>query len=174
MASTAKKAGITCSVMAIIGIVINQYPDQIRTNEAGLELIGNAEQCRRDPYVCPAGKLTDGLGNTVNVKQGTVKTNEQIAADWVRNIKVAEQCVNKYSNGSSLNDNQFSAMTEVTFNAGCANMQRSTMFRLNREGKFTAACNELPKWVYAAGIKLPGLVTRREKSKQLCLTKPID
>ncbi|MCW7438069.1 hypothetical protein OHD52_26370 [Escherichia coli] len=27
----------------------------VRTNQAGLELIGNAEGCRRDPYMCPAG-----------------------------------------------------------------------------------------------------------------------
>ncbi|GHM10714.1 hypothetical protein ECZU41_53820 [Escherichia coli] len=36
----------------------------VRTNRAGLELIGNAEGCRRDPYMCPAGVWTDGIGNT--------------------------------------------------------------------------------------------------------------
>ncbi|MGL9735958.1 MAG: hypothetical protein ACR5LF_11215 [Symbiopectobacterium sp.] len=43
-------AGVVCSVGVIIGIMMNN--DQVRTNKAVLELIGNAESCRRDPYVC--------------------------------------------------------------------------------------------------------------------------
>lgn len=73
-------AGIVCSVAAIIAIVLGN--GHVRTNERGLELIGNAESCRRDPYVCPAGVLTDGMGNTHGVKPGTVKNDQQIAAEW--------------------------------------------------------------------------------------------
>jgi lysozyme len=81
--ATGKKlgvAGVACSVMTIIAIVVSN--GHIRTNQRGLELIGNAESCRRDPYVCPAGVLTDGIGNTHGVKEGTRKTDQQIAADW--------------------------------------------------------------------------------------------
>lgn len=170
MAQLTKRAGATgavCSVAAIIAIVLNA--GHVRTNERGLELIGNAEGCRRDPYVCPAAVLTDGIGNTHGVKPGVRKTDKQIAADWERNILEAECCVNTYGNGRRLSDNTFSAVTSITFNAGCANMQKSTLFSLLLKGQVTQACNQFSRWVYGGGKVLPGLVTRRAAEKQLCL-----
>lgn len=170
MAQVAKKAGAAgavCSVGAIIAIVLNA--GNVRTNERGLELIGNAEGCRRDPYVCPAAVLTDGIGNTHGVKDGVRKTDAQIAADWERNILEAERCVNTYGNGRKLSDNTFSAVTSITFNAGCGAMQKSTMFQLLRQGQVLQACDQFPRWVYGGGKVLPGLVTRRGAEKQLCL-----
>ncbi|SFN20105.1 lysozyme [Izhakiella capsodis] len=160
-------AGGMCFVAVIIGMVIDK--GQVRTNQRGLELIGNAEGCRRDPYHCPAGILTDGIGNTHGVKPGIHKADKQIAVDWENNILVAERCVNRYANGAKLPENAFSAAVEITFNVGCPTMQKSTMFRLFRQGKLVAACNELPRWVYANGKKLNGLVTRRAESEALCL-----
>ena len=64
--------GVVCSVGTIIAIVLNA--GHVRTNERGLELIGNAESCRRDPYVCPAGVLSDGIGNTHGVEAGSRDT----------------------------------------------------------------------------------------------------
>jgi lysozyme len=114
--------------MAIIAIVVSN--GQVRTNQRGLELIGNAESCRRDPYVCPAGVLTDGMGNTHGVVRGTVKSDVQIAKEWEANILDAESCVNRYGNGRNLSDNTFSAAVSVTFRSGCGNMRSSQMFTL--------------------------------------------
>ncbi|EGT0665801.1 lysozyme [Citrobacter werkmanii] len=162
-------AGIVCSVGAIIAIVLNA--GHVRTNERGLELIGNAESCRRDPYVCPAGVLTDGIGNTHGVKNGVMKTDEQIARDWEMNILEAEKCVNSYGNGKKLSDNTFSAVTSITFNVGCSAMKKSTMFSLLREGPtaYVAACSQFPRWVYAGKTVLPGLVKRRDAEMKLCM-----
>lgn len=160
-------AGAVCAVGAIIAIVLSN--GQVRTNQRGLELIGNAEGCRRDPYTCPAGIITDGIGNTHGVKPGTRKSNDQIAADWQKNILDAEACVNRSTAGTRLSDNAFSAAVSIAFNAGCPTMQKSTMFRYFRQGNVVAACNEFPRWVYGGGKKLPGLVTRREAEKALCL-----
>ncbi|WP_308563953.1 lysozyme [uncultured Klebsiella sp.] len=170
MARLTKKAGAAgavCSVGAIIAIVLNA--GNVRTNERGLELIGSAEGCRRDPYVCPAAVLTDGIGNTHGVKAGVRKTDKQIAADWERNIPEAERCVNTYGDGRRLSDNTFSAVTSITFNCGCATMKKSTLFRYLQQGEITSACNQFPRWVYGGGKVLPGLVTRRGEEKQLCL-----
>ncbi|BBV88105.1 lysozyme [Enterobacter kobei] len=160
-------AGIVCSVAAIIAIVLGN--GHVRTNERGLELIGNAESCRRDPYVCPAGVLTDGMGNTHGVKPGTVKNDQQIAAEWEKNILDAESCVNRYANGRNLSDDTFSAVVSVTFRAGCGNMRSSTMFSLFRKGDLKAACYQFPRWVYGGGRVQPGLVTRAGKEEALCL-----
>ncbi|MFZ5272563.1 lysozyme [Enterobacter asburiae] len=160
-------AGAVCSVGAIIALVLGM--GNVRTNERGLELIGNAESCRRDPYVCPAGVITDGIGNTHGVKPGVRKTDEQIAKDWQANILEAEKCVNAYGNGKSLSDNTFSAVTSITFNCGCATMRTSTLFKKLQQGEIKQACEQFPRWVYGGGKVLPGLVTRRDAEKQLCL-----
>lgn len=160
-------AGAVCSVGAIIAIVLGN--GNVMTNQRGLELIGNAESCRRDPYVCPAGVLTDGMGNTHGVKPGTIKGDQQIAAEWEKNILDAESCVNRYANGKKLSADTFSAVVSVTFRAGCGNLRSSTMFSLFRSGDMKAACNQFPRWVYGGGRVLPGLVTRAGKEESLCL-----
>lgn len=170
--SVAKKtgaAGAVCSVMVIIGMVLSS--GEVKTSQAGLELIGNAEGCRRDPYKCPADVWTDGVGNTHGVKPGVRKNDQQIAADWGRNILDAEQCVNRYANGDKLSPGAFDAATSITFNIGCTAMQKSTMFQLFRQGNTVAACDQFPRWVYASGVKLNGLVIRRDKERALCLAK---
>lgn len=162
-------AGVACSIGTVIAIILSA--GNVRTNERGLELIGNAESCRRDPYVCPAGILTDGIGNTHGVKAGVRKTDEQIARDWEMNILEAERCVNSYASGKRLSDDTFSAVTSITFNVGCGAMRKSTLYAMLREGPvaWTSACNQFTRWVYAGENILPGLVKRRDAEKQLCL-----
>lgn len=162
-------AGAVCSVMVIIGIVLSS--GEVKTSRAGHELIGNAEGCRRDPYKCPADVWTDGVGNTHGVNPGVRKTDQQIAADWKKNILAAERCVTNYAAGDKLQQGAFDAAVSITFNAGCSTMQKSTMFRLFRQGDVAAACEQFPRWVYAGGVKLNGLVIRRDKERALCLAK---
>ncbi|KFB89634.1 glycoside hydrolase [Serratia grimesii] len=162
-------AGAACSVMVIIGMVLSS--GEVKTSQAGLELIGNAEGCRRDPYKCPADVWTDGVGNTHGVKPGARKTDQQIAKDWAGNIQVAERCVIRYANGDKLAQGAFDAATSITFNVGCTAMQKSTMFQLFRQGNTVAACDQFSRWVYASGVKLNGLVIRRDKERALCLAK---
>nr|WP_085445778.1 lysozyme [Escherichia coli] len=156
----------SCSVMVIIGIVLSH--GTLRTNREGLALIGNAEGCRRLPYRCPAGYLTDGIGDTHHVTR-TPKTDDDIARDWERNIAAAEQCVNHYARGRSLTDDTFSAVTSITFNVGCEAMRHSTLFALLRQGRVRQACRQFPRWIYAGGVPLPGLITRRAQEQALCL-----
>ncbi|HGE8494737.1 TPA: lysozyme [Serratia marcescens] len=162
-------AGAVCSVAVIIGLVLSS--GEVKTSRAGLELIGNAEGCRRDPYKCPADVWTDGVGNTHGVNPGAHKTDQQIAADWQKNILAAERCVTNYASGDKLSQGAFDAAVSITFNAGCSAMQKSTMFRMFRQGETVAACEQFPRWVYASGVKLNGLVIRRDKERALCLAK---
>ena len=163
-----RKAGVTgglCSVAAAIAIVLSN--GQVRTNEAGLSLIGNAESCRLHPYVCPAGVLTDGIGNTHGVRDGN--TMKQIADDWQRNILDAEGCVNRFSAGGRIPDNAFSAATSLTFRVGCGKIKTSTLFQMLRGGDLKGACKQFPRWRYAGGVVLSGLAIRSEKESALCM-----
>ena len=168
--TTRKKIATTaiCSVSAIIGSVLTNYSDDIRTSKTGLEIIGNAESCIREPYYCPANVLTIGIGSTGNV-ENKIYSDDEIARRWVADIKTAEQCVNRYANGFHLPQPVFDATVSITFNVGCSKMKSSTMFKHLNTGNYRAACNELPRWNKSGGVVLNGLVNRREKEKSICL-----
>ncbi|KMK50653.1 glycoside hydrolase [[Actinobacillus] muris] len=175
MSKSAKlTAAVVCGVSAIIGLVQLSHPD-LRISQAGMAIIGNAEGCRRDPYQCPADVLTVGIGSTAAggepIDPNRLYTNQEIADRWAKDLRTAEQCVNRYANGKTLPQGVFDALTSITFNVGCGAMRKSTMFRKANAGDYLGACNELPKWVYAGGKKLRGLEIRREKEKRLCLAK---
>ena len=175
-------AGTACSVAIVISTLLSMNLG-LRTNKEALEIIGDAEGCRRDPYTCPAGVLTDGVGNTHGVKAGVRKDYEQIARDWAKNIKEAERCINENFRGSEMNGNQFGAMVSPAFNMGCrglmtyvnSNKKRAptTIWREAAAGNFEAMCHRLPDFVKSGGKVLPGLVTRRGKEMALCL-KPVE
>ena len=157
-----------CAVSSIIAILMSSDTG-LRTNQRGLELIGNAESCRTQPYMCPANVLTVGIGSTTNVKPGKTYTHEEIAAMWASDMKAAEKCVNLYANGRMMNDNQFSAVSSLTFNIGCGNLQTSTLARYANRQQWGEMCGQLNRWVYANGKKLNGLVKRRADEHKLCM-----
>ena len=164
-----------CSVVAVIGIMYSQFGSELRLSPVGAEIIGNAEGCRREPYKCPADVLTVGIGSTeysgLPIEPKRIYTDLEIAERWKNDIQVAEKCVNQYGNGRNLPQSVFDAATSITFNVGCGAMRKSTMFKYLNAGKYVQACNELSRWTRAGGRVLPGLVSRREKEKQLCLTQ---
>lgn len=61
------------------------------------------------------------------------------------------------------------AAVDLVYNVGEGSFKRSTMLKKLNAGDFKGACNELTKWVYAGGIKLKGLVKRREHWRKQCL-----
>ncbi|QIM65253.1 lysozyme [Frederiksenia canicola] len=174
MKKRVKSTGVVvCSVTAVIAVMQQHFSSEFRTSEAALEIIGDAEGCRRDPYVCPADVLTVGIGSTeaggepIDPKKRY--SDLEIAERWKNDIKIAEQCVNRYANGHWIPQGVFDAAVSLTFNVGCGKTRDSTMFRKIRSGDYVGACNELPKWVRAGNKVLKGLVIRREKERALCL-----
>lgn len=168
-----KKTIATCSIAAIISLVYQFYPNEIRTSKAGLEIIGNAEGCYRDPYKCPADVLTVGIGSTEAGGEPIVRnktyTDKEIAERWVKDIKSAERCVNRWANGDNLPQGAFDAATSITFNVGCGKMKYSTLYKYARQGNIKAMCGQFSRWAYSGGKILKGLEIRREKEKSLCL-----
>lgn len=61
------------------------------------------------------------------------------------------------------------AFTSFGYNVGSSRFCASTLAKKANAGDLAGACNELPKWVYAGKLKLPGLVKRRDAEKSLCL-----
>lgn len=166
-------AGAVCSVALITGIVVSQYPDQLRTSADGLRLIGDEEGCRRDPYQCPAGALTTGIGSTGRVENRRY-TDEEIAQRWVADIAGAENCVNRYFRGKDMPQRAFEAMTSAAFNLGCYRLRwnqraaRPTLIqRAAQHSDWQVMCRRLPEFKYAGGK--PMLEQRRIREMQWCL-----
>ncbi|MFC1079600.1 lysozyme [Pasteurella multocida] len=161
-----------CSIAMIIAVVMSDYSNEIRTGERGLEIIGNAEGCAREPYRCPADVLTVGIGSTelsgLQIERKKY-SDEEIAQRWVNDIKVAEKCVNDWANGKNLPQGAFEAIVSITFNVGCSKLKHSTLFKHAKNGDIQAMCDQFPRWKYANGKVLRGLEIRRQKERELCL-----
>lgn len=168
--------GLTADHYASIGQVVIEGASQgeLKISPAGLALVGNAEGCRLDPYRCPAGLATNGIGNTHDVPNKPIGLT-QVAKDWTKNIQAAERCLDSVvPKGKTLTQGQQDAFTSFIFNTGC------TRFKTNRDGsstqiaalikrgEFLQACDQLPRWVYGGGKKLNGLVLRREAERERC------
>ncbi|MEW9857803.1 lysozyme [Pseudomonas putida] len=66
-----------------------------------------------------------------------------------------------------LNANQLAALIDFVFNAGGGNFEISTLRRVINRGDFAAVPAQLMRWVYAKGVRLPGLVKRRRAEAEL-------
>ncbi|QIM66287.1 glycoside hydrolase [Mannheimia granulomatis] len=171
---TLSKIGGACSILTMIAVMITNYGDEFRTSIDGLEIIGNAEGCRREPYKCPADVLTVGVGSTAAsgepIDAKKIYSDIEIARWWKNDIVIAERCVNRFANGKQMPQSVFDSTVSITFNAGCGALSKSTLFRKANSQDWKGVCNELPRWVYSGGRKLKGLIIRREKEKALCLS----
>lgn len=69
-----------------------------------------------------------------------------------------------------LNQNQFDALVSFSFNLGSGSLQNSTLRRRVNRSEYERAADEFPRWVFAGGRKLKGLVRRRYAERELFLT----
>jgi len=126
------------------------------------------EGMRFAAYYDPVGIPTICYGHTRGVEMDDTAT-EQYCNDLL-NTELAEYlyAVDMYIN-LPMPDTRRAALTSFAYNVGIGNFKRSTLRRLMNEGHTVDACNELKRWVWAKGIRLRGLVRRREAERQLCL-----
>ena len=112
-----------CSVAAIIPLLFANFGGEIHTSKQGLEIIGDAEGCRRDPYKCPADVLTVGVGSTAasgeKIDPKHRYSDLEIAERWKNDIVIAEQCVNKYGHGKQLPQPTLKVIETTESNTDC-------------------------------------------------------
>ena len=134
-------------------------------NVAGTKaLVKEFEGLYLKAYVCPAGVLTIGWGHTgPDVYAGMTITQSQAETYLTNDLQKFANCVGNYL-VPNLNPNQVGALVSFSFNLGCGALQSSTLLRRLNAGEDpnTVAAQEFPRWVYAAGVKLAGLVRRRD------------
>jgi lysozyme len=154
-------------------------------NAAGYRLIKEFEagplsnnQPALKPYLCPAGRWTNGWGNTHGVTANTPSiTVVQAEADLERNLDWAEACVERHA--TLPNDNEFAAMVSLCFNIGLdsrAGFPSSTVLRLHNRGDKAGAAAAFAMWRKMRDpntgslVDSAGLLRRRNLEANLYLT----
>lgn len=135
---------------------------------AGLIAVAIFEGYRAMPYLDSVGIPTDGFGNTHQVVLGKKVTVEQALQQLEKNTLTAQEAVNRCVT-TYISQQTFDAFVSFTYNVGGNAFCKSTMVRKFNAGDKHSACNELQRWTYAGGKKLPGLVARRERERKMCL-----
>ena len=139
---------------------------------AALDIIIRFEGFSATPYRCPAGVWTIGYGSTrtpqgVRVNALTTALTKDEALSWLRHDLSAYKAGIRRLITVPLSDTQFCALLSFTYNLGTGNLAASTLrHKLNR-CDYHGAANEFPKWRFAAGRVLPGLVKRRAAERAL-------
>ena len=110
---------------------------------------------------------TIGYGHTgPDVHQGLTWVVDQCNAALVRDVQFAEHCVNTLVT-VALSQNQFDALVDFVFNEGCGNFKQSSLLRFLNKGFIAQASAEFPKWHFAGGVDMPGLLVRRLAERTL-------
>lgn len=102
------------------------------------------------------------------VTKGLRVTRAQCEAWLKQDIAIAERVLLKNVR-VPMRQGEWDAYTSFIINVGGGNFARSTLLRKLNAGDWKGACNELPKWKFAAGVVLTGIVNRRADEKTTCL-----
>ncbi|MBU2113703.1 MAG: lysozyme [Gammaproteobacteria bacterium] len=125
-------------------------------------------------YVDPVGVLTACFGHTSQRLTLGMKMSEHdclllLADDLTRHNEQLLQAVQV-----PMSEQEHAAYLSFHYNVGAGTFRSSTLLRHLNAGERIEACKQLSRWVYAKGIKLPGLVARRAAERELCLKGAID
>ena len=134
-------------------------------------LIRRFEGLRLKPYRCPAGIPTVGYGHTgPEVTMQSPPITPAIAETIMQQDAAAFLAASaKLSPVLLLHQNKHAAIADFCFNLGTTRYKASTLRRKVNAEDWGAAGDEVRKWVYGGGRKLPGLVLRREAERTLLL-----
>lgn len=135
--------------------------------EKALELIKRFEGCKLKAYYDTGGLLTIGYGDTHNVTPGLIITQKEAEDRLFSHVKdVANSLRNVI--GVSISSNQFDALISFTYNLGIGALKKSTLLKkIKKNSNDPLIRNEFMKWVYDNGVRLNGLVKRREAESEL-------
>jgi lysozyme len=143
-------------------------------SQKGRCLIGRSEGLRLEAYLDGADTWTIGWGTTqINGKPVTkgMKITKDLAIEYFNRDIANFEAVIKKNVQVPLTNNQYDALVSFVFNVGAGAFKKSTLLIKLNQGDYEGAANEFNRWVYSNGKILNGLIERREKEKQLFLTR---
>ena len=144
-------------------------PSQISAR--GLKLIKDYEGFSATIYDDAAGYPTIGFGHLIKAGESFIEpmSRQEASVLLLQDVAYAERAVRRLI-PITLTTGQYDALVSFTFNLGSGALQSSTLRRRLLQGSLDAAAREFPRWVYAGGRKLRGLMRRRLSEQSLFLS----
>ncbi|WP_110709193.1 lysozyme [Salinicola sp. CR57] len=138
-----------------------------------INVVKHYEGTELEAYPDPAGIPTICTGHTgptvaLNQTRTQQECDDLLAGDLGTAFDAIDQNVSPEIN-ATMPPTRRAALASFVFNVGVGAFQRSTLLEQLNAGNTRAACDQLNRWVYASGRKLPGLVKRRATEHELCL-----
>ena len=140
--------------------------------EIAAEIAKPFEGLRLKAYHDPVGYPTQGYGRLLSRTpwaplEGYPDINEHTAEEWLKaDMARAVRAAIRLCPGAE-SPAQLAALADFAFNCGGGNLQVSTLRKKVNRGDFGGAAQEFQKWVFARGVKLPGLVRRRRAESEV-------
>ena len=128
----------------------------------GLQLLKSFEGCRLTAYWDVDG-YSIGYGHHASDITKGMSITQKVADDFLKkDVAKFEKAVNalKYD----FNQNQFDALVDFAYNCGAGNLLKLTA---NNTRSIQQISYKIPAYCKAGGVKLMGLVKRRNAEKQL-------
>jgi len=121
-----------------------------------------------EPYLCPAGYWTIGYGRLC--AQDSPPVSMATATAWLEQdlVKFGSHVLRLIS--VDLSPGQLAALTSWTYNLGPGRLRSSTLRAVLNDGEYNEAPAQMRRWVYGGGVKLGGLVLRREAEVSLWMS----
>lgn len=150
-------------------MIPDQHKKKVAIVAICIACIAPAEGLRRVAYSDQVGVPTICFGETRGVKLGDTATAEQcktmladrVERDFLPGVKA---CITR-----PMPETRTAAFVSMAYNVGVETFCRSSVVTRYNAGDVQGACDAMLLYVYAKGIKLPGLVKRREQERELCL-----
>lgn len=128
----------------------------------GFHRMPKSDPGRAHPYVCPAGFWTIGYGHLCDPQHPPITESEAegyLAADLMTALNATLRFCPVLATEP---EGRLAAIVDFTFNLGAGRLQTSTLRRRINQRDWSAASQELCRWVCGGGKVLPGLVARRK------------
>jgi len=138
--------------------------NNLTLSDNGIDLIVAFEGCALQPYNDAHGYATVGIGHLI--RQSPILptdlpiTKERAYEIFRTDSKMAQWAVNHYV-AVPLNQNQFDALVDFTFNLGSGTFAKSSVLTTVNESKFASVPQHLALYNESGGKVLSGLVRRR-------------
>lgn len=139
--------------------------DDLRINDAGLQIIKDSEGLRLEAYSAGSQWLI-GYGHTRTAHAGMTITEAQAEQLLREDVQDAENSVRQRVS-VPVNENQFSALVSLSYNLGSGNFSRSSVLDALNAGDYAGAADNFLNHNLAGGQVNEHLTHRREKERAL-------
>ena len=132
-------------------------------------MIRRFEGLRLTPYLCSAGVPTVGYGHTgPEVRIGGPRITRSLAEAFLHeDASLALRMAIKLSPCLAIHPDRAAAIADFIFNLGATRYKASTLRRRVNELAWGEAADEIQRWVWGGGKRLPGLVRRRAAEAEM-------